>query len=128
MPNDLLTPPLSIGIPMDMPTARRINSHMVAWYLYATLGLTEAPPPLTYTLAEMVEAAQRMRENQTERVDGANQVHTVLDDRAVAALYVAHHYKPEPNDAAGDPILSFPAPNDDGFHALLFLEFKSPKS
>jgi hypothetical protein len=111
-----------MAIPMDVFCAQKIHSHMVAWYLHASCGVPEeTPPPLTYSLGEMVEAAATVR----EQPKIPNKAAVLLDDRAVAALYVIHHFKHSPNDSEGDPILKFPSPNSDGIRALLFLEFKT---
>lgn len=135
-----MTPPPSLAIPMALDRALVINGHMVAWYIHATIQgiVEETPPALTYSLAEMVEAAALVREQRDRQslmrrpqvgypapsVVQVETAHVVLDDRAIAALYVIHHFPHSANDSDGEPLLSFPAPNGDGIRALLFLEFK----
>ena len=109
---------------MDLARARAIHRHMVAWYMHATLGTPEeTPPALTYTLAEMVEAAAMIRSGPTE----PGKIHVTIDDRAVAALYVIHRFEHAANDADADPILKFPSPDGRAIRALLFLEFRTAK-
>jgi hypothetical protein len=116
----ITSPPPSRAIPMDIGTALRINHHMCQWYLHASDVLDTAPPPLTYTMAEMLEAAALAR---THHQPGQAQV--TIDDRGIAALYVVHHFPHSPNEAAGEPILKFPSPDGRAMRALLFLEFRS---
>jgi len=125
---------MSIG--MDLPTAHRINTHMVHWYLHATSGIPEeAPSPLPYSLTEMLEAAAIVRNitmvpaaNRQSAI-GNRKCHITVDDRGIAALYVIHHFQAEPNEAdSGEPILKFASPSGDAIRALLFLEFKGPRT
>ena len=119
----MTNPPPSLAIPMDLERASRINTHMVCWYLHATMRMPEeTPPPLTYTLGEMVEAAAIIRNRPEEK----GKVGVKLDDRAIAALYVVHHHMPLKAEVGrSDPILHFPSPKGEGIDALLFLNFQN---
>lgn len=74
-------------------------------------GLQEEPPPslAEYSLRDLLDANHAVRAHNSEPrgPDGKRTIHTVCDDRLVAALYVATHYRPSPAEEP-EPIVLLP--------------------
>ena len=85
--------------PMDLDTARTINSDVAIFAFAAQMGEQPGLPP-GYSLSIMVQARDIVRAN------GA--AGPICDDRMLAAIYVLANFPPSDADACGElsPILA----------------------
>lgn len=86
---------------MDFATAEKINGATLEWALYK-MGIIDHQPESIkeYSLRELIEARDVVNvanDEAQKATDGPRTIHTVCDDRAIAAVYVATHYESQPN-------------------------------
>ena len=81
---------------MTREQAFEIVGRMMQFVFYRE-GLREEPPaPLEYSLADMIEANRIVRETKDKVAERCTRSYMHCDDRLTAALYVLHHYQPDP--------------------------------
>ena len=107
---------------MDLETAKRINGGMVNFQM-AAMGVIDDFPDLSgYSLPELVEAAQVMRDHPGDKQpDGKTRHQMMCDDRLVSAIYTILHFPAESGDDL-DPILTI------GSKALVCVRMKEATS
>lgn len=93
---------------MTFDVALEIVGKCVAHVMFK-MGLEDTPPPslVGYSLSDLVEANHLVRDHNSQRnPDGTKTLFMMCDDRLIAALYTATHYRPEPADEA-EPIVEY---------------------
>ncbi len=80
---------------MSLEKAKQIHNELWAHVSYASLGLGEsAPAELEYSLLELCEAEQIIRETPSKKNANGTYTHTIhVNERLIAAIYVANNFE-----------------------------------
>ncbi|WP_262246976.1 hypothetical protein [Parapedobacter soli] len=80
---------------MTKETAIAINKHVIAWAMFHNGITPDEPEPIIYSLRQMLEASDKIHQlNAAASLKGGHVTrYLTVDDRLIAALYVAANYE-----------------------------------